>query len=113
MDILIAGALILALAVVPPYLFSLPIVYMNTQLKYKLVDGYDPKLDGYISDQQASLYGIFFSGSMFVSPMAGAALYDAFGYRSSFDIMMFIMFNCFLFYWFVVAGLSPIKEHRK
>jgi hypothetical protein len=37
-------------AAVPAFVYALPTLMLNTQLKYKIVDKADEKLDGYIAD---------------------------------------------------------------
>jgi MFS family permease len=56
---------------------------------------------------------VSFSGSAFVAPIIGAALYEQFGYRGAFDIMQFLLYGIGFFYWFFVAGLTPFKSYKK
>lgn len=44
------GLFLMGTSIVPAYIYCLPQVYLDTQLKYKIVEGVDDKLDGYISD---------------------------------------------------------------
>lgn len=86
-------------------------LFLRTQTKYKLVEGVDVELDGFIADQQASLYNLFYSGFAFLGPILGATLYDAVGYRGTFDIVQFMMYGIGLFYLVFVAGFHAFKDY--
>jgi hypothetical protein len=108
----VIGLFVLGLSTAPTNVNCLPYVFLNTQVKYKIVDKVDEALDGYIADQQASLFGIFFSGTCFFAPLIGAALYDNLGYRHTFDIIQFTMYGLALYYLIFVAGFSPFKKYK-
>lgn len=44
------GLFVMGASIVPAYIFCLPQVYLDTQIKYRLVEKVDEELDGYISD---------------------------------------------------------------
>ena len=48
--LIIIGLLLMGAAAVPAFIYALPNVILNTQLKYKIVEKADEKLDGYIAD---------------------------------------------------------------
>ena len=44
------GLFLMGSTIAPIFVQTLPYVFLNTQLKYKIVEGANEKLDGYISD---------------------------------------------------------------
>ena len=81
----------------------LPNVYLNTQLKYNIVEKADNELDGYLSDHQSCLYNIINSVFCTIGPVAGAFLYEKQGITQACDelqvLMYFQIWRSFDFIW--------------
>ena len=77
-----------------------------------MVEKADEELDGFLADQMASLYNLFYSGAAFVAPMIGAALYEKFKFRGTFDIIQFSYYGIALFYLVFVAGFKAFADHK-
>ena len=68
---------------------SLPEAIEVYQHQFKIIEGVNPALDNKLNDVISSLYGLFYNLSSLIGPILGGAMYDIFGYRSTFDITMF------------------------
>ena len=55
---------------------------------------------------------ISFSISGFIGPVLGASLYDAVGYRTSFDILMFAAIFISAIYCIFLAGPRPFTDYK-
>ena len=67
----------------------LPNVFLNTQLKYKIVEKTDERLDNALAVQQSCLYRLVGSAFGMVAPFVGAQLYKHVGYRTACDVLFF------------------------
>ena len=87
------------------FISSLPEALESYQVKYRIIPGVDPALDGKLSDIMSSGYGFFYNLSSMIGPIIGGALFDKWGFVTTMDINMcasfvitiiFIIFNCSL-----------------
>ena len=90
---------------------SLPEAIEVYQHQFKIIEGVNPALDNKLNDVVSSLYGLFYNLSSLIGPILGGALYDIFGYRSTFDIVMFLELIAFGIFAYFNCGRDVYKEH--
>lgn len=103
------------MAIAPGFIYCLPEVHNQLQVKYKIVEKTSESLDGKLSDQEAAVYAQFYAFAAFIAPMVGSALYDReeLEYRGTMDVMMIAYtFICILF-GFIYCGFTPYKDYAK
>ena len=92
---------------------SLPEAIEAYQLKYKIIQGVNPALDGKLSDIMSSGYGLFYNLSSLMGPIIGGVLYDAYGYEDTLNINMFMEFSFFLIFVIFNCGIFVFKNNNR
>lgn len=58
------------------FIQCLPEAMEAVQVKYNIVDNFNPEIDGFLSDTLSSMYTLFYSLASLLGPIIGGALYD-------------------------------------
>ena len=75
-------------------------------MRNRIIEGYDPELDGKLNDTLSSMYTLTLNLSSLLGPIFGGAMYDAYKYRKTIDcnmifemimVAIFLLFNCGIF----------------
>lgn len=138
-EIVAVGLGLTGAAVAPSFILCLPEVHKRCQLKYKIVEKTSESIDGKLSDQEASLYSLFYAGAALTAPVIGSAIYDRFslppnaeqiksehhgeipvdylddnaGYRGSLDVFLIVYALVTVLFFVCYSGFTPYADFAK
>lgn len=92
---------------VPSFIQCMPEVMADMCYEYNIVEGLDSQLDGILSDTQASIYSLMYSGAGMLAPICGGLVFDMVGYRRTNDFHMFAFIALTIIYFALLCGPEP------
>lgn len=88
-------------------------VYLLFKVKYRIIDGKNPKLDLKIANAIGSLCTLFYYSSPLAVRQIGSWLYEKYDYPVQNDVFMIFYAIMTIIYFVFSMGCSPFKDFRE
>ena len=82
-------------------------------MKYKIIEGLNPKLDNKLNDIISGVAQQFCSLSALIGPIVGGLMHDQLGYEKTMDVNMVLLLGLCLFYCIFNCGYSIMEKERQ
>ena len=108
--LIIFGMILIGFFVSIGFIQPLPDIMIETQIKFKIIGGSNPELDGILCDTLSAIYDLFIQLGSLLGPLVGGIIYQYKGYKFTMDLWMIILFVLAVIYSVFNCGLHPISK---
>ena len=111
--IVLIGMIILGGSQALVFIPSIPEAIEAIQMKYKIIEGYNPKFDNQLNDIVAGVTNQLCSLFALIGPIIGGIMNDNLGYQKTMNINMYTLFGLSIFFAIFNCGFTVFSKEEK